>query len=330
MNSKINNFYRNKRILIAGGTGVIGLQLAKILSRYSNKILAVGAHDNKFAETNLPKNIKYIKADLRVFDNCINVTKNMEYVFNLVGIKGSTGIGENKVYDFYNSMIMFQTYLFNASLKNNISKYMFVSSICGYPHSNKKKNENIFWDGLPKQNDKIPGLVKRIGEIQIEAAYKQLNWNGGFIVRPSNVYGPYDDFNPATAQVIPSLISKFCKSLKDKKKISIWGDGSAKRDFIYSEDVAVAIMNLMTIPKVSNYPINLGAGKAISIKDIVFSLKEIINKDVIISWQKNKPTGDSVRVLDTTRLKKVLPNYKQLSLKEGLIKTVEWYKKYKL
>ena len=330
MNNRLNNFYKNKRILVAGGTGVIGLQLVKLLSRYSKKIIVAGTHEKNFAKKNLPKNIKYIKTDLREFKNCIRVTKNIEYAFNLVGIKGSSGIGENKVLDFYNSMIMFQTNLFKASLENNISKYMFVSSICGYPNFNKKKKEEIFWNGLPKQNDKIPGLVKRIGEIQIEAAYKQLDWKGGFIVRPSNVYGPFDDFNPKTAQVIPSLIAKFLESSKNKKFVNIWGDGSAKRDFIFSEDAAEAIMRIMTVQKAFNYPINLGAGHAISIKKLALCLKEIINKNIYINWQKDKPTGDSIRVLDTKRLKEILPNFKTTPLKNGLIKTVDWYIENKL
>lgn len=318
--------FKDKKILIAGGTGVIGTQIANMLIKYSKDIFVV-ANDKKIKiKKRLSPLINYTELDLRNYKNCKIATNKMDIVINAVGIKGSTGIGETKVFDFYNDMLEFQHNLFKASLDNKVKKYAFISSICGYPFSKKKKYENFFWQGLPKQNDKIPGLVKRIGEIQIEAAFKQKNWKGGYILRPSNVFGPFDNFNPLTAQVIPSLINKFILASKKKNKIvKIWGNGENIRDFIYSEDVASLILAVLNRENLSNLPFNIGSGKGYSIKYLAETLKNIIDKNIKIEWQKNKPTGDKIRVLNTKLINTKIKNFKYHSLKSALIKTIKWY-----
>lgn len=318
--------FKDKKILVAGGTGVIGSQIVNQLIKYSKKIFVV-ADDNKIKiKKRLPYKISYTKLDLRNYKNCEIATNKMDIVINAVGIKGSTGIGETKVFDFYNDMLEFQQNLFKASLNNKVKKYAFISSICGYPFSNEKKKENFFWQGLPKQNDKIPGLVKRIGEVQLEAALKQKNWKGGYIFRPSNVFGPYDNFNPLTAQVIPSLINKFIfANKKNKRSVKIWGNGENLRDFIYSEDVAALILNVLNKQSLSNQPLNIGSGKGYSIKFLAQTLRNIIDKNIKIEWQKNKPTGDKIRVLNTNLVNSKIKNFKYHSLKSALIKTINWY-----
>ncbi len=262
----MNDYFKNKKILVAGGTGVIGLPLVRMLSEFGSKISVVSMHSKKFAKKFLPKNVKFYRSDLRNFKNCNKFTKKKDIVINLVGIKGSTGIGKSKVADFFYSMVLFQTHLMESSFRNKVKKFVFVSSICGYPQTKKKKDEKDFWNGLPKQNDMIPGIVKRLGEIQGQSFLDQNNWRGVRIIRPANVFGPHDDFNIKTGQVIPSLITKIFK--KDKK-IEVWGDGKAKRDFIFSEDVAKAIIRVLYSKNVNSQPLNFGSGKAVSIKFLV-------------------------------------------------------------
>ena len=318
--------FRGKKILVAGGTGVIGSQIVKQLAKVSKNIHVVAHEKKEFIKRRIPPGVKYTKLDLRKPNDCDIATNKIDIVINAVGIKGSTGIGETKVFNFYNDMLEFQQNLFKYSLKNKIKKYVFISSICGYPFSEKKKKENFFWQGLPKQNDKIPGLVKRIGEVQIEAANKQLNWKGGYIFRPSNVFGPYDNFDTLTAQVIPSLINKFLVASKKKKIVKIWGDGKNLRDFIYSEDVASLILKVLNENKLSNQTFNIGSGKGYSIKYLAETLRSIIDKNIKIEWQKNKPTGDKIRVLDTKLINSKIKNFHYHSLKNALIKTINWYK----
>ena len=154
-------------------------------------------------------------------------------VFNLVGIKGSVGIGETKVASYLVPMLRFQTNLMEASFLEGVDRFLFVGSVCSYPQAEVHFEDNM-WNGMPKQNDRIPGIAKRVGELMGEAYQLEYGWDAVRIVRPSNVYGPYDDFNPATAQVIPALINRM---VNGENPVKVWGDGSAIRDFIYSEDV---------------------------------------------------------------------------------------------
>jgi GDP-L-fucose synthase len=175
---------------------------------------------------------------------------------------------------------------------------------------------------MPKQNDRIPGIAKRVGELMGEAYQLEYGWDAVRIVRPSNVYGPYDDFNPATAQVIPALINRM---VNGENPVKVWGDGSAIRDFIYSEDVAYWI-----IKAVENappcMPINLGNGNGITIKEVTETISSLINPSPEIIWDIEKPSGDPCRILSMDRAKEVLGYHQRTSLKNGLDKTIQWYK----
>lgn len=325
------NYWKDKQVLVAGGTGTIGIPLVNKLVNHGAKVKVVSIDNPKYAETVFNMSIEndfnkvhFIQKDLTKLENCIEVTRDQDYVFNLVGIKGSTGIGETKVASYLVPMLWFQTNLMEASFRNNVDRYLFVSSICGYPQSKIPKEEDTIWDGMPKQNDRIPGIAKRIGEIQGEAYMLEYGWKSVRIVRPSNAYGPFDDFNPITAQVIPSLISRV---FKGENPLKVWGDGLAIRDFIYSDDVAhwmlVAMENAPPC-----FPINIGSGKGVTIKEIVeiildyvFDLGYIPN----VEWDITKPSGDPIRILSMERAEKIL-NYKVITnLKDGIRKTIDWY-----
>jgi GDP-L-fucose synthase len=142
------------------------------------------------------------------------------------------------------------------------------------------------------------------------------------VVRPSNVYGPYDDFNPATAQVIPSLIHKV---LNEQGPVKVWGDGSAIRDFIFSDDVAYWMTEALEHAP-SNYPINLGNGVGLSIKKIADTIVEIANPSCELQWEPTGPVGDPIRVMSMERAKAVIGFESRTSLVDGITRTIKWYK----
>jgi GDP-L-fucose synthase len=313
--------YENKRVLVAGGTGTIGIPVVKKLLEYRANITVVSMDNPEFAAIHLGDQVLFQKMDLTDFNNCLRATKNQDYVFNLVGIKGSVGIGETKAASYFVPMQWYQTNLMEAAFRNNVSRYLFVSSICGYPQSSVAKKEDTFWDGMPKQNDRIPGLVKRIGEIQGETYYKQYGWDAVRIVRPSNVYGPFDDFNPATAQVVPALINRM---INGENPIKVWGDGQVVRDFIFSEELADWLIVALekTPPCV---PVNLGSGKSTTIKELAETIAKFVPKTPRIEWDATQPTGDPVRLLSVERAEKLFSFKPKIELKEGIKKTVDWY-----
>jgi len=313
--------YKNKKVLVAGGTGTIGIPLVKRLIELEANVTVVSMDSVEYAGAVLGDSVSFMRMDLTNFNNCLGATKNQDYVFNLVGIKGSTGIGETKVASYFVPMLRFQTNLMEASFKNSVSRYLFVSSVCAYPQLSSPKEEDCLWNGLPKQNDRIPGVAKRIGEVQGEAYLQEYGWDAVRIVRPSNVYGPFDDFEPATAQVIPALIRRM---IDGENPVKVWGDGSAVRDFIFSQEVADWM--LVALEKAPPcVPINLGSGKGTTIRELAENIAQCVPEPPQIEWDTTKPSGDSVRILSMERAKKLIGFKSRTDLKEGIKKTVDWY-----
>lgn len=318
-------FYNGKRVLVAGGTGVIGIPTVERLLGAGAKVTVVAMDSPEYAEAVLPDDVSYKKIDLTILDNCLSATEGQEIVLNLVGIKGSTGIGETKVASYLVPMLWFQTNLMEAAFRHRVERFLFVGSICSYPYSVEPKREESLWDGLPKQNDRIPGLAKRIGEVQGEAYLKEYGWDAVRIVRPSNVYGPFDDFDPATAQVVPSLIRRV---LDGENSLTVWGDGSAVRDFVFSRDVADWILRVVSAGPVCE-PLNLGNGGGVTIGELAETVVSVLAPDVSIVWDKTKPSGDPARILSMEKTESFLGKLPVTPLAEGIRLTADWYLKNK-
>jgi len=317
--------YENKKVLVAGGTGTIGIPLVERLIEAEAKVTVVSMDSPEFASMLFGDKVSFQQRDLTDLANCLSATEGQDYVFNLVGIKGSAGIGETKVASYFVPMLWYQTNLMEAAFRNSISRYLFVSSICGYAQSSIPKEEDSMWDGMPKQNDRFPGLAKRIGEVQGETYLQQYGWDAVRIVRPSNVYGPFDDFNPVTAQVIPALIRRM---VDGENPVTVWGDGQAVRDFIFSEELADWL--LVALEKAPPcLPINLGSGKGTTIKELAETIAQCIPEPPRIEWDKTKPSGDSVRILSVERAKELLGFELKTELKEGIKKTIDWYLRHR-
>jgi GDP-L-fucose synthase len=159
-----------------------------------------------------------------------------------------------------------------------------------------------------------------MGELQIEAARIEHGWNNTYIVRPANIYGPWDNFDPENAMVIPSLISR---AALGENPLKVWGDGSAIRDFVHAKDVARAMVHV--VEKNINVPVNVGSGIGISIAEVADEIS-IAFGGLKIQWDNSKPSGDSTRVMNTKRIESTGFN-NEISLKEGIASTVEWFRK---
>lgn len=321
---KKNNF-KNKKVLVAGGTGMVGQALIPKLKKNGAKIYVASMDSKKL----LPKGVeKFFKVDLVNINNCIQVTKQMDCVINLLGITGSPKLNFTKPGSFMMSNLYCAVNLLYAAQKNKVQRYLYTSTY-GVYGENSSMIEKDMWKKPPSENDKYAGWAKRIGELQIEAYRKEFNFKGLHVVRPANIYGPHANFNPVNSMVIASLIKRI---IDGENPLKVWGDGKAVRDFIYSEDVADAIINV--INKNIKVPINVGSGKGTSIRKLV---NEIIRcKNIIIKpkvqFEKfsklNKKIGDQKRVLNINLAKKN-KIFAKTKLSEGLYKTIEWYIKNK-
>lgn len=314
------SYWRGRRVLVAGGTGTIGVPLTHLLHARGALVTVVAIDPSSRAREVLGDGVRYQQLDLTDLSNCVQATSGMDDVFNLVGIKGSVGVGESKVASFFYAMTLFQANLMDASYRNDVKRFMFISSVCAYPQSAIPKHEDTVWNGVPLQNDRIPGLVKRIGEVQAEAYRLQHGWDAVRIVRPANVYGPLDDFDPATAQVIPALISRM---LGGEDPLRVWGDGSAVRDFVFSEDVAYWVAEAMEKAP-AGVPINIGSGEPTTIRELVETLSALLPNRPRVVWNPAGPTGDPVRLLDVARARELIGYHLRTPLEDGLRQTINW------
>ena len=286
------SFYKNKKVLVTGGTGLIGMPLVKILIKKKAKVTVVSLDSKKRA----PKGCKFIRTDLRELSNCLKVCKGKDIVFHLAGVKGSPKMTMQKPASFMVPTIIFSFNMMEAARRSNVKRFMFTSSIGVYAPSKIFKEDDV-WKTFPSNNDRFAGWAKRVCELQAEAYKIQYNLKNFSIVRPANVYGPGDNFDPNNAMVIPSLINR---AISGENPLTVWGDGSAIRDFIYSEDVAKGMLKV--VEKNYNKPVNLGSGKGVSIKKIANAIAKMVPGGPIkIIWDKTKPSGDKMRKMSTKR-----------------------------
>ena len=304
--------FKDKNVLVAGGLGLIGNQLVKLLTS-SGAIVKIA--DKKIDDD----------MDLTNYDNCLEACYDMDYVFNLLCVKGSPKAMKERPASHLVPMLMFNTNLMEAARECKVQRYLYTSSV-GVYHPTDVLIEDDVWKTFPSVHDWYAGWTKRIGEFQAQAYQIQYGWNEISIVRPTNTYGPYDDFDSDGATAVPSLIRKF---LSGKSSVVIWGDGSNVRDFMYSEDVARGMMLVMKKSPGPEYPVNLGSGKRHSIKDLVNIILSNIDEKPKLIWDTSEVTGDSVRVMDVSRAKSL--GFEQtISLEEGIRKTIDWYRNEKI
>jgi GDP-L-fucose synthase len=320
----LKNFYKGKKVLVTGGTGTIGSLIVQRLLEYEAQVSVVSIDTMDRVKEVLSDPSIFVKGDLRNYDTCLKIATNQDYVIHLMAVKGNTQIGLSKVASAYVPFLLCNTNMMEAAFRCGVSRYLFVGSICEYPALDIR-SEDEMWNGPPQANDRYTGIAKRAGEAQAEAYLHEFGWDAVRIVRPSNVYGPFDDFDPRTAQVIPALIARM---LGGENPVNIAGDGSAIRDFIYSEDVVEGMLTALSDAPPC-LPINLGSGEGRSIKSLAETIADLMPFRPELKWDSTKPTGDNIRVLSTERSKKILGFEAKTSLREGLTKTIQWYAEHR-
>ena len=306
-------FFKNKKVLIAGGTGLIGTPLTKQLLLKGAKVRTVSLDDPSRANPEA----EFIRADLTDYKNCRQACKNMDYVFNLLCVKGSPGMSEKTPVDSFEPMLIFNALLLRAAWEEKVSGYLYTSSVGVYQQADILKEDDVRTT-QPSKNDWFPGHAKRIGEIHLEAYKRQYGFSAA-IVRPSNVYGPDDNFDPPKALFVASMIKQFAEK---KDKILVSGDGNQLRDFISSEDVA---RGMILAAEKSVGPVNLASGQAVSIRKVLEILARISNYKGEIIYDTSRPSGDKQRIMDTFRMRLTTGFVARISLEVGLANTYEWY-----
>jgi len=303
---------KRKKIILTGGAGFLGGFVEKKLSEIGCKSVFI-PHIEDY--------------DLRDLGNIKKMYKDAgaDIVIHLAAVVGGIGANrENPGSFFYDNLVM-GVHLIEEARQNNIEKFVALGTICAYPkYTPVPFKEEDLWNGYPEETNAPYGLAKKMLLVQSQAYRQQYGFNSIFLL-PVNLYGPGDNFNPNSSHVIPALIKKFYDAkLNSEKTVTVWGTGSATREFLYVEDCAEGI-----VLAAKNYdkpdPINLGAGFEISIKDLANKIKDIFKYNGEVVWDTTKPDGQPRRCLDTTKAEAEFGFKAKTGFDEGLRKTINWY-----
>jgi len=315
MKNIMKHFYGGKNVLVTGGTGMIGKPLVEMLIEAGSLVKVASLDDPSRAH---PK-AEFLRMDLTDINNCMQACRNVDYVFHLAGIKGSPKMTKERPASFFVPTILFNTNMMEAARRSGVKNFLYTSTIGVYAPAEVFYEDDV-WKSFPSENDRFAGWAKRMGELQAEAYKIEYGWDKISIVRPANVYGPYDNFDPENAMVIPSLIAR---AQSGENPLVVWGDGTPIRDFIHARDVARGMMIVMKSGETR--PVNLGSGKGYSIKEIAKIIKKNTPGKLKVVWDSSKPAGDRKRLMDVSRASEI--GFRpEISLEEGIADTMKWYK----
>ena len=298
----------NSRIYVAGHKGLVGSAIVRNLKGrgYNNISSATSDH-----------------WDLRVrqdVDTFFRIN-NPEYVFLAAAKVG--GIHANNKYpaEFIHDNLMIQTNVIDSAYRNGVKKLVFLGSSCIYP---KMATQPITEDALmtgPLEPTNDAYATAKIAGIRMCRAYRQQYGFNAISLMPTNLYGPNDNFDLLNSHVLPAMIRKFHEATD---KVTLWGDGSAMREFLYVDDLAEAAFKCM-VNYDSKEIINVGTGKDITIKELATTIADVVGYKGEIVWDTSKPNGTPRKVLNVDKIKS-LGWEPKVGLREGIEKTYELYK----
>ncbi len=307
-------FWSDHRFVVTGGSGFLGSHLVTRMKEQGANLVFVP----KSAEYNLVKE----EAIIRLFK-----AARPDIVIHLAAVVGGIGANRENPGRFFYENLMMGAQLMEQARLFGVGKFVAVGTICSYPKFTPVpfKEENL-WDGYPEETNAPYGLAKKMMLVQSQAYRQQYGFNSIFLL-PVNLYGPGDNFDPSSSHVIPALIKKCMDAIRNREEeIVVWGTGKATREFLYVEDAAEAIA-LATEKYDQEDPVNIGAGFEISIKDLAELIAEITGFRGRIVWDPTKPDGQPRRMLDTSRAFREFGFKAKTQFREGLKKTIEWYRR---
>lgn len=315
-------FFKDKKVLVTGSAGFVGSNLIQ-------KLLVEGAQVRGTLHSRpqviKDKRIKYIKVDLTKSQDCRRALSGIEYVFHCAAVTHGAAFMTKTPLALVTPNVLINTQILEAAYAAGVKKFLWLSSSTGYPPTGKRpvKEEEMF-EGEPYEKYFFVGWMKRFTEVLCRMyGEKMAKPMTTIVLRPTNIYGPNDDFEFETSHVIAALIRKVVERWDP---IEVWGTGDDIRDAIYVDDMVEAMLSAME--KVSGYDVfNIGLGRAASIKEILTMLLDIDDyKGSSIKFEPGKPTMIPVRLVDVSKAERILNFRAKIGFKEGFTKAVAWYR----
>lgn len=305
------NFWGNRRVTVTGGAGFLGSFLVEKLRQRGAQV---------FVPVIEKYNLVMLEDIQRILDEA-----QPEMIIHLAALAGGIGANRARPADFFYINLMMGVQLIHEAWRQGVEKFVAIGTICAYPKLTPLpfREENL-WDGYPEETNAPYGLAKKMLLVQAQAYREQYDYNAVYLL-PVNLYGPRDNFNLETSHVIPALIRK-CLEAKRRgdRQVTLWGDGSPTREFLYVEDAAEGI-SLAAERYNHSEPVNLGSGNEISIKDLAGMIAHLTGFSGELVWDTEKPNGQPRRALDVSRAAEYFGFRAQMPFEEGLRRTIEWY-----
>ena len=299
-----------KKVLVTGGTGFLGHAVRKALKSEKAIPVAVGSEHNLLDLYSFMEYLMEVRPD---------------YCIHCAGYNG--GIEFNRAYPadiLYTNTIMGLN-VHHACEYAGVKKLLSIMTSCAYPDTGMEVlHEKDFWNGQPNKTIRAHGVAKRMLQAASEAYLDQYNFNS-VSVCVTNLYGPYDTFNLFRTKVVGALVRKFVEAQQeDEQEVECWGTGNPKREFMYVDDAAAAIVQALQKYEDKEQPLNIGTGQDITIKELVEYISDAVKYNGEVVWNTDKPDGQMKKLLSVDKMKTII-QINPMAVKEGIQKTVDWY-----
>lgn len=305
-------FWHDKRVVVTGGAGFLGSAVVDNLSKR-------GADD-----VVVPRSAEFDLRERDAIRDLLN-EKQPDLVIHLAAKVGGIGANREHPAEFFYENLMMGVQLFHEAWSAGVGKFVSVGTVCSYPKFARIPfSEEDLWGGYPEETNAPYGLAKKMLLVQAQAYRDQYDYRSVYLL-PVNLYGPGDNFDPASSHVIPALIRK-CVEAKQRgdDQIEVWGTGRATREFLFVDDAAKGIA-LAAERHEDCDPVNLGSGMEISIRDLVGIITKVVGFEGEVIWDASKPDGQPRRCLDTSKAKAAFGFEAGVEFEEGLRRTVRSY-----
>lgn len=309
----MGGFFEDRRVVVTGGAGFLGSYVIEGLQKRGCKNIGV------------PRIEDYDLVNLKDITEMYDDMKP-DIVIHLAAVVGGIGANREHPGEFFYKNLMMGVQLVEQGRIRNIEKFVAIGTVCAYPKFTPVPfKEEDLWNGYPEETNAPYGLAKKMLLVQSQAYRAEFGFNSIFLL-PVNLYGPGDNFDPASSHVIPALIKKCVDAIDSgADHIDCWGTGKVSREFIYAADAAEGIL-LATEHFNRAEPVNIGAGFEITIKLLAEKIVQLTGFKGGIRWDSSKPDGQPRRRLDVSKAKEYFGFEAKTSFDDGLKVTIDWYK----
>jgi len=307
-------FWEDKKVTVTGGAGFLGSVLVnKLKERGCKSVFVPKIEDYDLTDSG---SVKRMYSD-----------STPDVVMHLAAVVGGIGANRANPGRFFYDNLMMGVQVMEQARRHGVGKFVTVGTICSYPKFTRIPfKEEDLWEGYPEETNAPYGLAKKMLLVQSQAYREQYGLNAIYLLQV-NLYGPGDNFDLETSHVVPALIRKCVEAVNGgKDEIVVWGSGMPTREFLYIDDAAKGIL-LAAEYYDKPFPVNLGSGREICVKDLALLIAKLTGFDGRIVWDTTRPDGQPRRCLDVSKAEKEFGFKARTTLEEGLVKTIDWYKK---